>query len=82
MTVRSSNSGRGKVFIFSALLRRAMGPTQPRVEFVSWSFLGAGGEVKWPGRDVIHLSPYSAEVKNEWGCTGKTLPVTFAGAFV
>jgi hypothetical protein len=28
-----------------------------------------GTELKWPGRESDHSSPFSAEVKNEWSYT-------------
>jgi hypothetical protein len=38
----------------------ALGPTQPPIQLVPGA-LSLG--VKWPGREVDHLPPYSADVK-------------------
>jgi hypothetical protein len=46
--------------------RTALGPTQPPIQWVSEAlYLG----VKWPGREVDHSPPSSAEVKNAWSYT-------------
>jgi hypothetical protein len=46
--------------IFSTSFRPALGPTQPRIEWVS-GVLSPG--VKRPGREAHHSPPTSAEVK-------------------
>jgi len=51
------------VFLFKKAARRAMGPTQPPVQWILGIFPG----VKRPGRQVDHSS--SAEVANECSCT-------------
>jgi hypothetical protein len=45
--------------IFPYLSRPALGPTQPPIQWVS----GLSRGVKWPGRDVDHPPPSSAEVE-------------------
>jgi hypothetical protein len=57
---RSSNPGRGKIFLLSTSSRLALGPTQPPTEWV----LGATFPVvKRSGREAVH-SPSSTEVRN------------------
>jgi hypothetical protein len=50
-----------EIFLFTTASRTALGPTQPPIQWVPAAFsLG----VKRPGREVDHLPPSSAEVKN------------------
>jgi hypothetical protein len=58
-------TGRSVVRI-PAEFRLALGPFQPSVQCDPRVI---SQRVKRPGRDVYHLSPSSAEVKNEWSCT-------------
>jgi hypothetical protein len=64
---------KGKDFYFlpplSKLSRLTVGHTQPVVNGYWHSFLG----VWWPGREVDHSPPSSAEVKNEWSHTSTPL---------
>jgi hypothetical protein len=51
---RGSIPGKGEIFfIFSTVARRALGPTQPPIQWV-----------KRPGREADHSPPSNAEVKN------------------
>ena len=61
---RGSNLCGGKRFFFSPKKksRPAPGPNQPSAQWVPCLFLG----VKRPGWDGDHLTPSSADVKNEW----------------
>jgi hypothetical protein len=52
--VQDSNLSRGKRFIFPKITTSALGPTQLHVQCV-----------KYPGHEVNHSLPFSAEVKNE-----------------
>jgi hypothetical protein len=47
-------------------VQNGSGPTQPPIQWVPGA-LSLG--VKWPGREVDHSPPSSAEVKNEWSYT-------------
>jgi hypothetical protein len=47
-------------FLFNTMLRPAPGPTQPLIQWVL-GFISV--EVKQPGHEADHSSPYSAEVK-------------------
>jgi hypothetical protein len=81
-TVRGSNPGGGE--IFRTRRDRPLGPTQPPVQWVPGLSMG----VKWPGREVDHPPPYSAEVEGRvelyicspsgpsWPVLGRTLPLT------
>jgi hypothetical protein len=61
------------IFLFTTASRTALEPTQPPIQQVLGDpSLG----VKWPGREVDHSPPSSAEVKNEWSCTS-TPPYAF-----
>ena len=58
--VRYSTHGTGKVFYFLQNVH-----TSPETHIASCS-MGSFPGVKLPGREVHHLSPSFAEVKNEW----------------
>ena len=69
-TIRLFNPGREKRFsVLHNHANQFWGPYN--LLFNGWqcSFPGA----KWPGREIDHSSPYSAEVKNEWGYTSTPL---------
>jgi hypothetical protein len=59
------------IFLFTTASRTALGPTQPRIQWVPGA-LSLG--VKRPGREADHSPPSSAEVKNAWNYTS-TPPV-------
>jgi hypothetical protein len=63
---QNSSTGRIKNFIFSAVSRQALGPTQPLIKWVPGS-LSPG--VKWLVHEADHSLPTSAEVKKTWICT-------------
>jgi hypothetical protein len=73
--------GRVKNCLFSMLSRPALGPTQPPIQWVPGA-LSPG--LMRPGREAVHLTPTSAEVKKMWmytftpdtPCTGTTLSLT------
>jgi hypothetical protein len=52
-----------KIRHFSTLSRPALGPTEPRIQWVPGAL---SPEVKWPGREADHTPPSSAEVKKIW----------------
>jgi hypothetical protein len=54
-----------EIFLFSELSDRLWGP--PSLLFSRYRSSFAG--VKWPGLEVDHCPPSSAEVKNEWSYT-------------
>jgi hypothetical protein len=58
------------IFLFTIVSRRALGPTQPPVQWVPGA-LSLG--VKRPGREADHSPPSSAEVKNAWNYTATPL---------
>jgi hypothetical protein len=60
---RSSSPGRVKNFLSSTSSRPALGPTQPRIQWVPGA-LSPG--VKLPGREADNSTPASAKVKNMW----------------
>jgi hypothetical protein len=60
---RSSSPGRVKNFLFSTSSRRALGPTQPPIQWVP-GILSSG--VKRQGREADHSPPATAEVKKIW----------------
>jgi hypothetical protein len=79
------------IFLFTAVSRPALGPTQPLIQWLP-GYLSLG--VKRPGREADHSHPCSAEVKNPWrntsippicfiawcsgkNSTGATLPLPF-----
>jgi hypothetical protein len=64
--VRSSRQGQ-KNFPFSTASRSALQPTQPPIQRTRGGDLSPG--IKWPGHEVGHSSPSSAEVKN-----GRAIP--------
>jgi hypothetical protein len=49
-----------RIFFFTTVYRRALGPTQPPIQWVPGA-LSLG--VKWPGREADHSPPSMAEVK-------------------
>jgi hypothetical protein len=49
--------------------RPALGPTQPPIRWVPGLF--PRGKAAW--READHLTPSSADVKNEWSCTSAAL---------
>jgi hypothetical protein len=59
-----SRQGLG-IFLFSAVSRPALGPTQSPVQRVAGA-LSLG--VKRPGREADYSPPFSAEVKNARSC--------------
>jgi hypothetical protein len=75
---RGSIPGRGNNGIFSLrhLVQTGSGTHPP------YYSMGTGGSfppgVKWPGREAVHLSPFSAKVKNAWSYTS-TLPIRLHG---
>jgi hypothetical protein len=60
---RSSSPSRVKNFLFSKSSTPALSSTQPPIQWVPGA-LSPG--VKWPGREVDHSPPTSAEVKKLW----------------
>jgi hypothetical protein len=53
--------GGAGIFLFSAMTRTALGPTQPPIQWV----VGAPSlEIKQPRREADHSPPSNAEVKN------------------
>jgi hypothetical protein len=64
---------RKDIFLFSTASRPAPGPTQPPIQWVPGP-LSPG--VKWPGREVDHLPPSNAGVKN--GGAIPQIPNTFS----
>jgi hypothetical protein len=60
---RSSSHGRVKNFLFSTLLRLALGSTQPPIQWVPGLYPRG---VKQQVREVDHSPPTSAEVKTMW----------------
>jgi hypothetical protein len=60
---RSSSPGRVKNFLFSTSSRRALGSTQPPIQWVPGAILSG---VKRSGREADHSLPVSAEVKKIW----------------
>jgi hypothetical protein len=62
-TIRGSNPGSSGIFLFSKMSRPAMRPILPFIKWVP-SVLFPG--IKQLGREVDHLPPSGAEVKNEW----------------
>jgi hypothetical protein len=60
---RSSIPGRVKTFLFPKSSRPALGSTQPPIQWVPCTLSPV---VKWPGREVDHSPPASAEVKKMW----------------
>jgi hypothetical protein len=60
---RSSSPCRVKNFLFSTSSRPALGPTQPRIQWVPGAL---SPRVKKPGREADHWPPTSAEVKKTW----------------
>jgi hypothetical protein len=52
-----------KDFRFSISSRPTMGPIQPSIQLIQESF---SLEVKWPGREIDHLTPTSVQVKKTW----------------
>jgi hypothetical protein len=60
---RSSNHGRVTNFLFSTSSRRAMGPTQPLIQWVTGA-LSPG--LKRSRREADHSAPTSAEVMKTW----------------
>ena len=61
-----SNPGRGSGFYFSKRPDRFLGQTQLPSQRVRWFFCRG---MKWPGPNVDHSPPSSAEIKNKWGYT-------------
>jgi hypothetical protein len=59
---RGSNPGRIKFFHFSTMSRPDFGPTQARIEWVSFAICPG---IKQRGRETDHSFPSSAEVKND-----------------
>jgi hypothetical protein len=58
------DSGYGyEIFLFSKTFRLAVGPVQPRIQWVP-AVLSSG--LKWPGHELEDLAISNAEVKNEW----------------
>jgi hypothetical protein len=53
-------------FLFTAVSRQALGPTQPPINWVPGA-LSSG--IKRPGREADHSPLTSAEAKNEWSYT-------------
>jgi hypothetical protein len=51
------------IFLFTTVSRPALGPIEPSIQWVPGA-LSLG--VKRPGREAVHSSPSSAEVKNAW----------------
>jgi hypothetical protein len=70
-----SREGLG-IFLFAALSRPALVPTQPLIQWVPGAVsLG----IKRPGRVADQLPPSSAEVENTWSYTS-TPPIRLHGA--
>ena len=64
------NSGKEKRFsVLHNHAKEFWGPYDLLFNGCHFSFPGA----KWPEREIDHSSPYSAEVKNEWGYTSTPL---------
>jgi hypothetical protein len=54
------------IFLFATMSRPALGPTQLPIHWVPGALtLG----LKWPGCDVDHSPPSSAEANNVWNYT-------------
>jgi hypothetical protein len=70
--VFESRHGLG-IFLFTTLSRPALGPTQPPILWVPGALFSL--EVKRPGCEADHSSPYSAEFKNAWSFTS-TPPIS------
>jgi hypothetical protein len=65
-----------EIFVFSKTSRPALGPTLPFNGKLA-PFLG----VKQSGREVDHLTPPTAEVKNDWSYNS-TPPTRFHGVII
>jgi hypothetical protein len=66
-------------FLFTAVSRTALGPTQPPIEWVPGAL---SMRVKRPGREADHSSPPSAEVNNAWSYVSSPQYVFMAWCFV
>lgn len=64
-TIRGSSSVRNKTFLFFKTSGSALGFTQAPIRWVSGFFQG----IKWPDREVGHISPSDAEAENRWSYT-------------
>jgi hypothetical protein len=51
------------IFLFTAVSRPALGPTQPPIQWVTGAL---SVWVNWPGHEADHSPSSSAEVKNAW----------------
>jgi hypothetical protein len=72
---RGFDSRQGLGVLLIAASRPALRPTQSPIQWVPGApYLG----VKRPGREADHLTPSSAEVKNEWSYTS-TPPIRLYG---
>jgi hypothetical protein len=65
LTVRGSNPGRHKDFLFSKIVHTDSGAHLALYSMCTRLFSG----VKRLEREVDHLTSYSAKIKNEWRCT-------------
>jgi hypothetical protein len=65
-----------RIFLFTAVSRPALGPTQPPIQWVSRA-LSKG--VKRPVHEADHSPPSSAKVKNAWSYIS-TPPIRLCGA--
>jgi hypothetical protein len=54
------------IFLFTTASKPALGPTHPPIQRVTGA---VSLRVKRPGRESVHSSPSSAEVKNAWSHT-------------
>jgi hypothetical protein len=70
---RNSSPGMGKIFLFPASSKPALGPTRPSIQWVPWAPYPG---IKRPGREADHSPPASAEVNNTWICAS-THPYAF-----
>jgi hypothetical protein len=67
------------LILFAAASRRALGPTQPHIQWVSGALtLG----IKRPGREADHSPPSSSEIKIVWSYTSTPPKVFMAWCLV